>query len=265
MFLKLSLPRNSLFSVGKECNNFPFLQVNCEESRAERIGACLPNIIPNYTIHLYPSVILHNLLPYDIQFMLEVQNSSPKFSELTIFCLFGFFFCIPIDEQFFSLPFWPQAFEFNWNPRVRQCTCDWCLFRAAELTANCVVGNPRQFTVSTWMNLQSWRSRWRDWSLECLMNSLLGLIWFKGRTTFVPPPPTHGKGSWEKNCPSPVSRKHNFALFLWKISDGIVPTGAQLVFSANNYLQLNRTVNWALLWWWKTRGGRNAFSLLSQN
>ena len=53
------------------------VQVNCQESRAERTGPSLPNIIPNYTIHLYPPLVLHNLLPYDLQFVLE-ESTSPN-------------------------------------------------------------------------------------------------------------------------------------------------------------------------------------------
>ena len=60
----------------QKLKNEPFFsQVNCEESRAERTGSCLPNIIPNYTVHLHPPVTLHNLLPYDLKFILEVHIS----------------------------------------------------------------------------------------------------------------------------------------------------------------------------------------------
>ena len=44
----------------------------CEPGEAKR-GVNVPKLVPHFDYHLYPPVVLHNLLPYDVQYSLEVR------------------------------------------------------------------------------------------------------------------------------------------------------------------------------------------------
>lgn len=59
----------------------PFsIKVTCKDQEPLRPFQSLPKSIPYYILHINPPVVLHNLLPYDIQFSLEGTNT---YSSLT--------------------------------------------------------------------------------------------------------------------------------------------------------------------------------------
>eukprot|EP00106_Octopus_bimaculoides_P016057 XP_014783499.1 PREDICTED: vacuolar protein sorting-associated protein 13A-like isoform X4 [Octopus bimaculoides] len=59
----------------------PFtIKVTCKDQETLYPSQTLPKSIPYYILHMNPPVVLHNLLPYDVQFSLEGTNS---YSSLT--------------------------------------------------------------------------------------------------------------------------------------------------------------------------------------
>ena len=53
-------------------------QVTCEEGKAVKKSHQFPpaHLVPHSILHLYPPLVLHNLLPYDIDYSLE--KSDPE-------------------------------------------------------------------------------------------------------------------------------------------------------------------------------------------